>query len=142
MRHTGTYLAFVHRLAPDTVIGEMDSLYSQWLSRDPDGFSDRAVAALRNLVPALSLAMKSAAMSRVSKTVAKVYLGRDTARRVLGGKIVRGVADRITAVHLVFGSTGLLQADRHGPPERNHAAPQRLRRRQRSPPSITREATC
>ncbi len=92
------YLAFVHRLAPDTVIGEMDSLYSQWLSRDPDGFSDRAVAALRNLVPALSLAMKSAAMSRVSKTVAKVYLGRDPARRVLGGKIVRGVADRITAV--------------------------------------------
>ncbi len=92
------YLAFVHRLAPDSVIGEMDSLYSQWLSRDPGGFSDRAVMALRNLVPALSLAMKCAAMSRVSRTLAKVYLGRDPARRVLGGKIIRGVADRIAAV--------------------------------------------
>jgi adenylate cyclase len=49
-------------------------------------------------VPFLGLAIKSAALGRVAGTLVETYLGRDAGRRVLGGRIERGVADRIKAV--------------------------------------------
>jgi adenylate cyclase len=92
------YLVFVHRFKDDGTIGEMDSFYSAWSTRHPDGFSDTDIAALRRLVPALGLAIKSAALARISSTLVDVYLGRDAGQRVLSGRIQRGVADRIDAV--------------------------------------------
>ncbi|MFO1088515.1 MAG: adenylate/guanylate cyclase domain-containing protein [Hyphomicrobiales bacterium] len=92
------YLAFVQPVYPDAVIGELEGIYSHWVTRDPSGFSEEQLKALRTLVPALALAMKSASLFRLVKTVAEVYLGRDPARRVLSGKIIRGVAEQITAV--------------------------------------------
>jgi adenylate cyclase len=91
------YIVFVHRFAGDNTIGEMDSVYSAWSTRHPEGFSDANVAALRRLVPALGLAIKSAALARIAGTLVEVYLGRDAGRRVLDGRIRRGVADRIEA---------------------------------------------
>ena len=43
------YVAFVHRIAPDAVIGEMDSIYSHWATRAPGGFTDAQLATLRDL---------------------------------------------------------------------------------------------
>jgi adenylate cyclase len=91
------YLAFIHRFAADGVIGEMDCVYSYWTSDRPDGFRDREVEALRQLVPALALAVKSASLARIAGTLVEVYLGRDAGQRVLSGRIMRGVADRINA---------------------------------------------
>ena len=42
--------------------------------------------------------MKCAALARIAKTLVETYLGRDAGRRVLGGRIARGVAERIDAV--------------------------------------------
>jgi len=92
------YLVFVHRFAGESHIGEMDGVYSAWSTRHPEGFSDAGVIALRRLVPALGLAIKSAALAQVSATLVDVYLGRDAGKRVLDGRIQRGVADRIDAV--------------------------------------------
>ncbi|WP_432807419.1 adenylate/guanylate cyclase domain-containing protein [Rhodoligotrophos ferricapiens] len=92
------YLACVHRLGSTAVIGEMDCVYSHWVTRAPRGFSDRQLDALRMLVPTLALAIKSAALARITHTLAHVYLGRDAGERVLSGRISRGVADRINAV--------------------------------------------
>ncbi len=92
------YVVFVHRFKEDGTIGEMDSVYSGWSTRHPTGFSDAGLAALRRLVPALGLAIKSAALGRIAATLVEVYLGRDAGRRVLEGRIRRGVADRIGAV--------------------------------------------
>ncbi|WP_421996625.1 adenylate/guanylate cyclase domain-containing protein [Reyranella sp.] len=91
------YLIFIHRIGGEAMIGEMDGVYSAWSTRAPEGFSDGDVAALRRLVPALGLAIKSAALARVSGTLVEVYLGRDAGRRVLEGRIQRGVAERIEA---------------------------------------------
>jgi len=91
------YLVFVHRFAGDNAIGEMDCVYSSWVTRHPEGFSDAGLAALRRLVPPLALAIKAAALARVADTLVRVYLGRDAGRRVLEGRIRRGVADRIEA---------------------------------------------
>ena len=48
-------------------------------------------------MPALGLAIKSAALAKVADTLVEVYLGRDAGQRVLKGRIQRGVADRIEA---------------------------------------------
>jgi adenylate cyclase len=92
------YLVFVHRFKDDGTIGDMDSFYSGWSTRDPQGFSEEGVAALRRLVPTLGLAVKNGALSRIASTLVEVYLGRDAGRRVLEGRIRRGIADRIDAV--------------------------------------------
>src|SRR5207302_1378164 len=65
--------------------------------RHAAGFSDADIAALRRLVPALGLAIKSAALAKVADNLVEVYLGRDAGRRVLEGRIQRGIADRIEA---------------------------------------------
>jgi adenylate cyclase len=91
------YIIFVHRFASDATIGEMDCVYSAWSTLAAEGFSEADVAALRRLVPALGLAIKSAALAKVAATLVEAYLGRDAGRRVLEGRIQRGVADRIEA---------------------------------------------
>jgi adenylate cyclase len=92
------YVALVHRFAADGVIGEMDCVYSAWASDAPDGFPDPHVEALTRLAPALALAAKCASLARIAGTLVETYLGRDAGRRVLEGRILRGVADRIAAV--------------------------------------------
>jgi adenylate cyclase len=91
------YIVFVHRFASGATIGEMDCVYSGWSTRSPQGFSDANIVALRQLVPALHLAIKSAALAKVADNLVQVYLGHDAGRRVLEGRIQRGVADRIEA---------------------------------------------
>jgi adenylate cyclase len=92
------YIIFVHRFTRGGSIGEMDCVCSSWSTRHPAGFSDANIAALRRLVPALALALKSGTLARIAGTLVEVYLGRDAGRRVLGGRIQRGIADRIEAV--------------------------------------------
>ena len=92
------YILFIHRFAGETTIGEMDGVYSAWSTRHAEGFTDAQITALRRLVPALGLAIKSAALARISSTLVEVYLGKDAGQRVLAGRIQRGVTDRIEAV--------------------------------------------
>ena len=92
------YVAIINRFASDAVIGEMDCVYSSWTTRDPDGFQSSHIEALQRLLPFFALAIKSIALARTIRTLMETYLGRDAGRRVLDGRIVRGVADRIDAV--------------------------------------------
>jgi adenylate cyclase len=92
------YVAMINRFAADGVIGEMDCVYSSWATDRPEGFRDGDLADLRRLMPLLALAVKSASLTRIARTLVETYLGRDAGRRVLGGRIARGVADRIEAV--------------------------------------------
>lgn len=50
------------------------------------------------LAPILALTMKSASLTRIANTLAQTYLGRDAGRKVLEGRIQRGVTERIEAV--------------------------------------------
>ena len=76
----------------------MDCIYSSWLTARADGFSDAHIAALNRVVPTLALAFKAAALARMTGTLMETYLGRDAGRRVLSGRIVRGMTERIDAV--------------------------------------------
>lgn len=92
------YVAIINRFAPEGIIGEMDCIYSSWVTASADGFADAHIAALTRVVPTLALAVKAAALTRMTGTLMETYLGRDAGRRVLSGRIMRGVADRIDAV--------------------------------------------
>jgi adenylate cyclase len=92
------FVAFVHRFGETGTIGQMDCVYSYWLTRRPQGFGEQALSALRDLVPLLGLAIKSAAQVDIARTLGRVYLGRDASEQVLRGRISRGVTERINAV--------------------------------------------
>jgi adenylate cyclase len=92
------YVAIITRFAAEGVIGEMDCVYSSWTTRAPGGFTDAQIAVLQRLAPYLALAVKSVSLARMTATLMETYLGRDAGKRVLSGRIVRGVAERIDAV--------------------------------------------
>jgi adenylate cyclase len=92
------YVALVSRIAAEGVIGNMDCIYSSWVTDAPDGFRDQDVVFIERLMPLLALAVKSMSLARIAGTLVETYLGRDAGRRVLSGRIARGVADRIDAV--------------------------------------------
>jgi adenylate cyclase len=92
------FVAFVHSFGEAGTLGQMDSLYSYWVTRRSEGFGEQGLSALRDLVPALALAIKSAAQVDIARTLGRVYLGRDASEKVLQGRISRGVTERINAV--------------------------------------------
>src|SRR3977135_3958632 len=92
------FVAFVHRFGEAGMLGQMDCVYSYWLTRRDAGFGERNLAALRDLVPLLGLAIKSAAQVDIARTLGRVYLGRDASEQVLRGRMSRGVTERINAV--------------------------------------------
>jgi adenylate cyclase len=92
------FVAFVHRFGDAGTLGQMDCLYSYWLTRSKHGFGEAELSALRDLVPVLGLAIKSLQQVDIARTLGRVYLGRDASERVLQGRISRGVTERINAV--------------------------------------------
>jgi adenylate cyclase len=92
------YLALINRFAEQGAIGEMDCVYSYWVTDRVGGFDDNHIDALVTLMPKLALSIKCVSLGRIAETLVETYLGRDAGRRVLGGHIRRGGADRIHAV--------------------------------------------
>jgi adenylate cyclase len=76
----------------------MDGFYSSWATTEPAGFKNEQIAALKQVVPYLALAIKSVSLTRMTRNLMQTYLGSDGGQRVLSGKIVRGIAERIDAV--------------------------------------------
>jgi adenylate cyclase len=92
------YLALVTRFAATGAIGEMDAIYSVWTSDVSGGFSEDDIDTLQRLVSPLAAALKCRSLARIAATLVETYLGRDAGRRVLSGRIERGIAERISAV--------------------------------------------
>ena len=92
------FVAYLNRFGDTGSIGQMDCVYSYWVTRRAQGFQQQEMAALRDLVPVLALAIKSAAQVDIARTLGRVYLGRDASEQVMRGRISRGVTERINAV--------------------------------------------
>jgi adenylate cyclase len=92
------YVAILTRFAPEGVIGEMDALYSSWGAKAVTGFDDNHISALQRMASYLALAIKSVSLVRMTRTLMETYLGGGAGQRVLRGRIVRGIAERIDAV--------------------------------------------
>jgi adenylate cyclase len=92
------YVALVTRFAATGSIGDMDAIYSFWTSDCVTGFGENDIALLQRLFNRLGAALKCVSLARIAVTLVETYLGRDAGRRVLSGRIERGVAERIDAV--------------------------------------------
>jgi len=111
------FAAIINRFAADGAIGEMDCVYSWWMTDRTGGFAEADLAALQRLTPFLGLAVKAASLGRIARTLVETYLGRDAGRRVLGGRIERGVADRIEAVLWFSDLSNFTRISDTAPPE-------------------------
>lgn len=111
------YLAMLNRFAADGTIGGMDCIFTHWTTRQDGGFDDDELAALRRLVPLLALALKTASMTQIAKTVLGIYLGKDAGQQVLSGKITRGVSDRIETVLWFSDLSGFTKISDESAPE-------------------------
>jgi adenylate cyclase len=110
------YLVLINRFAPEGAIGEMDCVYSRWITDRPGGFTDADVATLVETMPPLALAVKCASLKRIVETLVETYLGRDPGRRVLAGRIGRGAAERIHAVLWYSDLRGFTRITDNAPP--------------------------
>ncbi|MDO6478748.1 adenylate/guanylate cyclase domain-containing protein [Shimia thalassica] len=83
-----------------------EGMLISWTSDAADGFSDDDVALLKETLPVLGLALKSAANRQMASDLLKVYLGRDAGQRVLSGEIRRGSLQSLDAVIFYFDLSG------------------------------------
>jgi adenylate cyclase len=110
-------VVLITRFAPAGTIGEMDCVYSFWATDHPQGFDDAQVEALSTLMPKLALSVKCVSLARIAGTLVETYLGRDAGRRVLAGRIRRGVAETISAVLWYSDLRGFTHITDHAPPQ-------------------------
>ncbi|NQW09286.1 MAG: adenylate/guanylate cyclase domain-containing protein [Alphaproteobacteria bacterium] len=68
-----------------------------WCSDRPGGFSTDALSELWEMLPALSLRLEVMERRALTEQLMRIYLGRQTAERVLSGQIIRGRAESIRA---------------------------------------------
>jgi adenylate cyclase len=77
-------------------VGEMHA--SSWTTKQPGGFSDQQLDALRSLVPPLARVIEIVSLSRKAATLLDTYVGNRAGERILGGQIRRGHTETMRAV--------------------------------------------
>ena len=70
---------------------------SSWTTRQPGGFTDQQLAALRALVPALARVIEIIQWRRTSSLLLDTYVGNRAGERILKGQIRRGHTDTMDA---------------------------------------------
>ena len=121
------FVAYVHRFGEAGTIGQMDCVYSYWMTRRDEGFGAQGLAALRDLVPVLGLAIKIRGAGRYRQDAGA---GLSRARRRRAGAARPDLARRHRADQrgaVVFRSARLDRDQREHRPGRDHPVPQRLR---------------
>ena len=70
---------------------------SSWTTKQPGGFTDQQLAALRALVPALARVIEIIQWRRTSSLLLDTYVGNRAGERILNGQIRRGHTDTMDA---------------------------------------------
>lgn len=70
---------------------------SSWTTKQPGGFSDDQLAALRRIVMPLARLIEIISLSRTATLLLDTYVGNRAGARILGGQIRRGHADSMHA---------------------------------------------
>ena len=84
------YLALRQPIGSGAAIGEVREMFASWVTDRPSGFRTEEVSLFERLQPYLVLAVRSVSNVWIARALLETYLGRDAARRVLAGDIVRG----------------------------------------------------
>ena len=70
---------------------------SSWTTKQPGGFTDQQLTALRSLVPALARVVEIIQWRRTSSLLLETYVGNRAGERILNGQIRRGHTDTMDA---------------------------------------------
>ncbi|UUX51341.1 adenylate/guanylate cyclase domain-containing protein [Nisaea acidiphila] len=73
----------------------------RWSSRHPDGFSDRDIAFIDAIVPALTSAIQAHLDQEIAANLLSAYVGPLVGARILKGEIRRGMAESLNAVLMI-----------------------------------------
>ena len=75
----------------------LDGLATSWSTRDPQGFSDTDVAAMRGVLTPLALVFRLAIKDQITKAALNTFHGPLVGGRILAGSIKRGDGERLSA---------------------------------------------
>ena len=92
------YLGLRQPVGRDATFGEVDEVFTSWVTDRDSGFGEDDEALFARLQPQLVLAVAMVGNVWIGRALLETYLGRDAAGRVLAGNIVRGRAEIIRAV--------------------------------------------
>lgn len=70
---------------------------SSWTTRQPGGFTDEQLAALRNLVRPLARVIEILSLNRMAASLLDTYVGNSAGERIMGGQIRRGHTETMNA---------------------------------------------
>jgi adenylate cyclase len=70
---------------------------SSWTTKQPGGFSDEQINALRSLIPPLARVIEIISLHRTATILLDTYVGNRAGARILGGQIRRGHTDTMDA---------------------------------------------
>ncbi len=87
------YVALRQPIGRGVAFGEVEEVLTSWVTDRASGFSDADLALFEQLQPHLVLAVGAVSNVWIARALLETYLGRDAARRVLAGNIVRGRAE-------------------------------------------------
>ncbi|MBR0858331.1 adenylate/guanylate cyclase domain-containing protein [Bradyrhizobium liaoningense] len=71
---------------------------TSWMTRQPGGFSDDDIAAIRTIVAPLARVSEIISLRRTAEMLLDTYVGNRAGARILGGQIRRGHTDTMQAV--------------------------------------------
>ncbi|WP_050931645.1 adenylate/guanylate cyclase domain-containing protein [Aestuariivita boseongensis] len=80
-----------------------------WVSDAAEGFSDTDLAALRQVMSPLALALAAKTAQRVGRDLLAIYLGADAGRRVLSGEIGHGSVTSLQTAILYLDLSGFTE---------------------------------
>jgi adenylate cyclase len=90
---------------------------SSWTTKQPGGFSDEQLAALKSVLPTLARLIEVIGMRRVSMTLLDTYVGNRAGGRILGGQIRRGHTETMHAAIWLSDLRGFTALSDRLPPE-------------------------
>lgn len=90
---------------------------SSWTTKQPGGFTDEQLAALKAVLPPLTRLIEVIGIRRVTTTLLDTYVGNRAGERILGGQIRRGHTETMRAAIWLSDLRGFTALSDRLPPE-------------------------
>jgi adenylate cyclase len=90
---------------------------SSWTTKQPGGFTDDQLAALRSILPPVTRLIEVIGLRRVAVTLLDTYVGNRAGARILGGQIRRGHTETMHAAIWLSDLRGFTALSDRLPPE-------------------------
>jgi adenylate cyclase len=90
---------------------------SSWTTKQPGGFTDEQLAALRKIVTPLARVIEIISLTRTAASLLDTYVGNRAGERILGGQIRRGHTETMNAAIWLSDLRGFTSLSDRVPPE-------------------------